>query len=95
LFINGLFNNIPTPVTLNLIADTITGNQANGGPAGAGGSAGSGVGGGVYLAPFAIAHKDAATDISGNSASTADNDVHGNFLPNFWSLLGSILGNIF
>ena len=39
------------------------------------------IGGGVYLAPGSIAHKDALTTIFGNHASTSDDDVFGTFLP--------------
>ena len=56
-------------------------NQAEGGAAGVGGSAGTGVGGGAYFAPggdmcldaFTIAH------VFGNRASTSDDDVFGVF----------------
>ena len=61
----------------------ITGNQADGGSAGAGGpggssgDSGSGLGGGVYLAGIGSTKKN--TVIAGNSASTGDNNVYGTF----------------
>ena len=50
-------------------------NRAEGG-AGDGGSAGSGLGGGVYVAPGGIASAD-RTRIFANNASTSDDDVFG------------------
>jgi hypothetical protein len=63
--------------TLTVSGCTITGNQADGGAAGAGVSAGIGVGGGVYLATGGVAEFDPLTTISGNTASTIDDDVFG------------------
>jgi hypothetical protein len=60
-----------------LVASTVTENRAVGGPAGTGGTAGEGIGGGVYVTAGANAFKDEATIIAGNSASTSDDDVFG------------------
>jgi hypothetical protein len=57
----------------------ITGNQANGGEGGAGGSDGQGVGGGVYnLGTFDL---DAASIIIGNHASTSNDNIFGPVTP--------------
>ena len=54
----------------------ITGNQATGGTAGAGGQDGQGIGGGVYI--FNGGRVSARhTNISGNHASTSNDDVFG------------------
>jgi hypothetical protein len=53
----------------------IVGNRSDGGDAGAGGSDGQGVGGGVYnLGTFDL---DVASIIVGNHASTSDDNVFG------------------
>src|SRR5205823_9476639 len=58
----GLFND--TGSTLTLDGSQATGNHANGSP---------GIGGGVYnLGTFTF---DPATDVSGNHASTSNNDI--------------------
>jgi hypothetical protein len=57
---------------------SITGNQAVGGAAGKHGSAGQGVRGGIYVASIATA-SGIDTDITGNSASTSNDDVFGLF----------------
>jgi photosystem II stability/assembly factor-like uncharacterized protein len=57
-----------------------TGNQALGGAAGMLGSAGQGIGGGLYVAAFATAD-GMDTDITGNLASTSNDDVFGVFNP--------------
>jgi hypothetical protein len=64
---------------LTLLLSTITANQASGGAAGAGGSAGLGEGGGAYFATGGSVCLDAATvaDILRNIASTSNNDVFG------------------
>ena len=51
-------------------------NRAEGGAADFGGSAGQGVGGGLYLAPGGVATAD-LTAIFANSASTSDDKVFG------------------
>jgi hypothetical protein len=51
-------------------------NEADGGAAGAGGSAGLGQGGGLYLTPGGTANA-AHTKIKHNHASTGDDDVFG------------------
>jgi hypothetical protein len=62
---------------------TIIGNEAEGGFGGYGGiggidgNYGDGVGGGVYLTATGSTEKNST--ISGNTASTSDNDVHGSF----------------
>jgi hypothetical protein len=62
--------------TVSLESVDITGNQATGGPAGAGGTAGQGIGGGVYIfGDSRVSARD--TDISGNHASTSNDDVFG------------------
>jgi hypothetical protein len=78
----GIFNGNsvagPTPV-FTMTYTAVTANEAEGGAAGAGGSAGQGVGGGIYNAgdfftdPFSV--------ISGNDASTSDDDVFGTLFP--------------
>ena len=49
--------------------------SALGGPAGMGGQDGPGVGGGVFIASGTVGARD--TDISGNYASTSNDDVFG------------------
>jgi hypothetical protein len=57
----------------------IVGNEADGGNAGAGGSTGQGIGGGVYnLGTFFL---DAASIIFGNDASTSNDNVFGPITP--------------
>ncbi len=53
----------------------ITGNQATGGTAGEGGQNGQGIGGGVYINGGLVSARH--TNISGNHASTSDDDVFG------------------
>jgi hypothetical protein len=48
-----------------------------GGAAGPGGTDGQGIGGGVYIAPGGMASADGATLITGNHASTSNDDVYG------------------
>jgi hypothetical protein len=78
-FGGGLYNDGPS--TLTVTTSTITKNQATGGAAGAGGTSGQGIGGGAYFASGGVVCLDAATvaDILGNTASTSNNDVFGNF----------------
>ena len=65
--------------TLTVLGTTIAGNQADGGAAGAGSTAGLGNGGGVYLATGCVAEFNALPTISGNTASTGNDDVFGVF----------------
>jgi hypothetical protein len=88
-FGGGLFNdglsvwpaNAGAPATVTVTGSTITGNSATGGAAGSGGSAGQGIGGGVYFATGGVACLDLFTsmNISGNSATTSNDDVFGGF----------------
>jgi hypothetical protein len=66
-----------TPSTLTILASTIVNNRADGGTAGAGGSKGQGVGGGLYVTADSIACADLLTVILANHASTSDDDVFG------------------
>jgi hypothetical protein len=59
---------------------SITENQAVGGAAGKHGSAGQGIGGGIYIAASATAG-EVDTIITGNFASTSNDDVFGVFKP--------------
>jgi hypothetical protein len=67
--------------TITMLTSTITRNQAIGGSAGSDGSAGQGMGGGAYFAPGGTACLDLFTslNITGNTASTSDNDIFGVF----------------
>ena len=76
-FGGGIYNDGQS--TLTVLGTTVAGNQADGGAAGAGSTAGLGEGGGVYLATGGVAEFDALTTISGNTASTGDDDVFGVF----------------
>jgi hypothetical protein len=75
----GLYNDGSS--TLTVTGSTITANQATGGAAGASGSAGLGEGGGAYFAAGGVVCLDLFTSISGNTASTGDNDVFGSCTP--------------
>jgi hypothetical protein len=85
----GIFNdglsmstlNPGTPTTLTITASTVSGNAADGGAAGVGGSAGQGAGGGAYFVSGGAVCLDALTTVSGNTASTNDNDLFGTFAP--------------
>jgi len=73
----GVFNGAPNPFgvpSLTLEDSLVVLNRAEGGAAGAGGSAG--LGGGLYLAPGGVAHAD-RTAVFANDASTSDDDVFG------------------
>src|SRR4029077_70067 len=76
----GIFNGGPnqtgTP-SLTLQRSLIALNRADGGVAVGGGSAGLGVGGGLYLSPGGVASADPWTMIFANDASTSDDDVFG------------------
>ena len=67
--------------TVALDAVVVTGNQADGGaggvadPGGTDGNAGAGIGGGIYLAGSGSTEK--SSRISGNTASTSNDDVCG------------------
>jgi hypothetical protein len=67
--------------TLTVTGSTVTKNSASGGAAGSGGMAGLGEGGGLYLASGGTACLDVLTSqhVFGNTASTSDNDVFGDF----------------
>jgi hypothetical protein len=75
----GLYNDGTSTLTVTL--STATGNSAIGGAAGSGGSAGQGVGGGAYFADGGIVCLDffTETNITGNTASTRNNDIFGSF----------------
>jgi hypothetical protein len=76
----GIFNGAPTAFgtpSLTLERSLVALNGADGGAADDGGSAGLGVGGGLYLAPGGIASADVVTVIFANHASTSDDDVFG------------------
>jgi hypothetical protein len=76
----GIFNGVSNPLgapTLTLAGSLIALNKAEGGAATGGGTAGQGVGGGVYLAPGGTASADPWTFIVWNDASTSDDDVFG------------------
>ena len=61
--------------TVTIQGSKITGNEAEGGAGGAGGTDGQGVGGGLYNAGGAVrVHR---TRINHNHASTSDDDVFG------------------
>jgi hypothetical protein len=76
----GIFNGGPnqtgTP-SLTLNHSIVALNRADGGVAVGGGSAGLGVGGGLYLSPGGVASADPWTLIFANDASTSDDDVFG------------------
>ena len=61
--------------TFTLLRSTVVNNRADGGAAGSGGSAGLGQGGGI--ANLGTLCVDLATNITGNHASTSDDDVFG------------------
>jgi hypothetical protein len=67
--------------SLTVTGSTITHNDANGGAAGAGGSAGQGIGGGLYLADGGIVCLDVFTQahVKKNHASTSNDDIFGSF----------------
>jgi hypothetical protein len=75
----GLYNDGTSTLTVNLT--TVTGNHAIGGAAGSGGSAGQGLGGGDYFADGGIVCLDffTETNISGNHASTRNEDIVGSY----------------
>jgi hypothetical protein len=83
----GIFNGNPPPApgtpdrVVVLIGTRVTGNQAVGGAAGAGGTVGLGQGGGLYNQTGATAYADVFTAITGNTASTSDDDVFGVVTP--------------
>jgi hypothetical protein len=80
----GVFNGGPTPFgtpTLTLQGSVVVLNGADGGAAGAGGRAGLGYGGGLYLTPGGVACADLLTAILLNHASTSDDEVFGTLDP--------------
>jgi hypothetical protein len=80
-FGGGVYNDGQSSLTFT--GSTVTDNTATGGAAGSGGSAGLGVGGGLYLADGGAACLDAFTlaHVTGNHASTSDDDIFGTFTP--------------
>jgi uncharacterized protein (TIGR03118 family) len=62
---------------LTFTGATVTHDRAIGGDPATGGSDGRGIGGGLYLAPGAVARADLLTVIRRNHASTSDDDVFG------------------
>jgi hypothetical protein len=73
--------NAGVPATLTVTGSTINANQATGGAAGSGGADGQGIGGGAYLATGGVACLDlySVAHIFGNTATTSNNDVFGDF----------------
>jgi hypothetical protein len=63
---------------VDLDGSNVTANRAVGGAAGSGGVAGTGVGGGLYndSANGAVAEVDAFSHVTGNRASTSNDDVY-------------------
>ena len=57
---------------LTLLSSRIVNHDATGGAAGAGGSDGLGIGGGLYLTPGGVACADALTVIRANDASSSN-----------------------
>jgi hypothetical protein len=74
-------DNAGSPATLTVTGSIITDNQATSGTAGSGGNVGQGLGGGVYFASGGVVCLDPFTSmsISGNTASTSNDDVFGVF----------------
>jgi hypothetical protein len=75
----GIFNAPPGPhgaPTLTLDRSLVALNRAEGGAATGGGTAGQGIGGGVYIAAGSVASAD-LTAIVANDASTSDDDLFG------------------
>ena len=70
----GLFTGVNGRTTL--VGDLITNNEAVGGTA-PGGAAGHGRGGGVYIAVGGMVSADSTTLVTGNHASTSNDDVFG------------------
>jgi uncharacterized protein (TIGR03118 family) len=66
-----------TPSTLTIVDSTIVNNRADGGAAGSEGSPGLGQGGGLYIVAGASVYVDQVTHITGNHASTSDDEVFG------------------
>jgi hypothetical protein len=65
---------------LTITTSAISSNQASGGAAGSSGSAGQGIGGGVYFASGgACLDLFTSLNITGNTASTSNNDIFGVF----------------
>jgi hypothetical protein len=72
--------------TVTLRNDSVTGNVASGGTGGGGqpaGSDGLGEGGGLFIDPAAVVCLDAFTraDVTNNTASTKDPNIHGPWKP--------------
>jgi hypothetical protein len=75
----GLYNEAYAQTAL--MGTQIVNNQAIGGTADSGGTDGSGLGGGVYNAQGGVVTADPDTIITGNHASTADDDISGDIEP--------------
>ena len=80
----GLYNDGSTAFGVSsptVTGSRITGNEADGGAAGAGGSAGLGEGGGLYLGPGGIVCLDAFTPghTKKNKATSGGADIFGSF----------------
>jgi hypothetical protein len=75
----GVYNDGQSALTI--VTSSVAGNQAIGGAVGRGGNTGQGIGGGVYFASGGIVCLDLPTsaDITGNTASTSNDDVFGVF----------------
>jgi hypothetical protein len=76
---NGLGGGLYTVATAQatLVGSLIVNNQAVGGAAGFSGADGRGIGGGVYIVTGSMVSADSDTLITGNHASTSDDDVSG------------------
>ena len=72
---------LPGPPIITLLGTLVTGNSATGGAAGAGGASGTGIGGGLYNQVGALANVDAFAGITGNHASTSNDDIFGTVTP--------------
>jgi hypothetical protein len=72
---------LPGAPLLTLMSSLVTGNSAIGGTAGAGGAGGAGVGGGLFNQLTAFASVDAFSIITGNHASSSNDDVFGSVTP--------------
>jgi hypothetical protein len=78
-FGGGLYNDGQS--TLTILGSSIAGNQADGGADGSGSTGSLGDGGGLYVADGGVSYIEmfTSTNLSGNTASTSDNDIFGAF----------------
>jgi hypothetical protein len=74
----GLFIGGVAGATVSLDYVAITGNQATGGAASVGGQNGQGIGGGVFILNSIVIVRGRHMSITGNHASTSNDDVFGN-----------------